>query len=133
MKPTTINVQITKSPRQFEAVRIGMEATLDPSETVESAVKAATEQLNAIYAEMYTQPAKVAQTAQNAPANGTETKPEKPSQKERLVFGDKRVQQIVARIEKDPKNAKETIKKAKDWYEMDEKVLATLELAAKVA
>lgn len=133
MKPTTINVQITKSPRQFEAVRIGMEATLDPNETVESAIKAATEQLNTIYAEMYTQPAKVAQNAQNAPTNGTETKPEKPAQKERLVFGDKRVQQIVARIEKDPKNAKETIKKAKDWYEMDEKVLAILELAAKVA
>ena len=122
-----------------------MEATLDPSETVESAIKAATEQLNTIYAEMYTQPAKVAQTAQNTPYNAAEVvkanqanasanaKPEKPAQKERLVFGDKRVQQIVARIEKDPKNAKEIIKKAKDWYEMDEKVLATLELAAKVA
>ena len=31
MKPTTINVQITKNPKQFEAVRIGLEATLEPN------------------------------------------------------------------------------------------------------
>ena len=29
MKPTTINVQITKCPKQYEAVRLGMEASLE--------------------------------------------------------------------------------------------------------
>ena len=38
MKPTTINVQITKCPKQYEAVRLGLEATLDPGETVEGAI-----------------------------------------------------------------------------------------------
>ena len=51
MKPTMINVQITKCPKQFEAVRLGMDASLDAGETIESAIKAATEQLNAVYAE----------------------------------------------------------------------------------
>ena len=133
MKPTTINVQITKNPKQYEAVRLGLDATLEPNETVESAIKAATEQLNAIYAEMYTPSAKVAQNAENAAKTGEEKKPEKPAQKERLVFGDKRVQAIVTRIEKEPKKAQEIIAKAKEWYDMDEKVISTLELAAKVA
>lgn len=130
MKPTTINVQITKSPKQYEAVRLGMEATIDAGETVENAILAATEQLNAIYAEMYTQPAKVAQTAENPQNSAPE---QKPAKKEKLAFEDKRVQQIVARIEKDPKHADQIIAKALEWYEIDEKVLLTLQLAAGLA
>lgn len=91
MKPTMINVQITKCPKQFEAVRIGMDASLDAGETVESAIKAATEQLNAIYAEMYAQQQKVAQNAEKAATNGN---------KEVLTFEDKRTQQICDRIDR---------------------------------
>ena len=86
-----INVQITKSPKQFEAVRLGMEASLDTGETIESAIKAATEQLNAIYAEMYAQQQKVAQNAEKAATNGS---------KAVLTFEDKRTQQICDRIDR---------------------------------
>lgn len=86
-----INVQITKCPKQFEAVRIGMDASLDAGETIERAIKAATEQLNAIYAEMYAPQQKVAQNAEKASANGS---------KEVLTFEDKRTQQICDRIDR---------------------------------
>lgn len=91
MKPTMINVQITKCPKQFEAVRLGMDASLDAGESVESAIKAATEQLNAIYAEMYAPQQKVAQNAEKAATTGS---------KEVLTFEDKRTQQICDRIDR---------------------------------
>lgn len=102
MKPITINVQITKNPKQYEAVRLGLEATLEPDETVESAIKAATTQLNAIYEEMYQQKPKAAQTGENAATNGTQAKPaepEKTKEPKPLKFGDPSLQQIVHRIE----------------------------------
>lgn len=85
-----INVQITKCPKQFEAVRLGMDASLDAGETIESAIKAATEQLNAIYAEMYAPQQKVAQNAEKEATNAS---------KEVLTFEDKRTQQICDRID----------------------------------
>lgn len=130
MKPTTINVQITKSPKQFEAVRLGMEATIDAGETVESAIKAATEQLNALYVEMYQQKPKPAQTTEKPATTGAE---QATGAKEKLEFGDKRVQQIVTRIEREPAKAQEIIEKALKFYEIDEKVMQVLQLAAKVA
>lgn len=132
MKPTTINVQITKNPKQFEAVRIGLEATLEPSETVESAIKAATAQLNAIYAEMYTAAPKVAQNAQNEAKNEPQQPTQAPVQKELLKFGDKRVQQIVSRIEKDPDKAYETLAKARKYYEFDEQAEKAITLAVEL-
>lgn len=132
MKPTTINVQITKSPRQFEAVRIGVEATLDTDETVESAIKAATAQLNAIYAEMYSPKEKSAQTAQNEAKNEPQRPTQEPATKELLKFGDKRVQQIVARIEKDPTKADETVEKARKYYEFDEQAEKAIMLAVEL-
>ena len=128
MKPNTINVQITRNPKQYEAVRLGLEATLDPGETVENAIKAATAQLNEIYEEMYQPsakapqapqkapqtlqkapqtpqkapqtPQKAPQTPQKAPKNGTQTQAQESAQPEPLKFGDPRLQQIVVRIEK---------------------------------
>ena len=91
MKPTMINVQITKCPKQFEAVRLGLDASLDAGESVESAIKAATEQLNVIYAEMYAPQQKVSQNAEKAATNGN---------KEVLTFEDKRTQQICDRIDR---------------------------------
>ena len=133
MKPTTINVQITKSPKQFEAVRLGMEATIDAGETVESAIKAATAQLNALYAEMYAPSAKPAQNAEKA-AKASETKEQgKPATKERLLFGDPRVQQIVKRMEKTPEKSQEIYIKSLEYYEPEDKVLQVLRLAAKLA
>lgn len=132
MKPTTINVQITKCPKQYEAVRIGMDATLDPNETVESAIKAATAQLNAIYAEMYAPKEKSAQTAQNEAKNEPQQPKQEPAKKELLKFGDKRVQQIVARIEKDPTKADETVEKARKYYEFDEQAEKAIMLAVEL-
>lgn len=125
MKPTSINVQITKCPKQFEAVRIGVEATLEIGETVEGAIKAATEQLNSIYAEMYGGEQKAAQNAEKQPTNTI-------AGKERLTLSDKRVQQIIARIEKNPERAEEILKKTHDFFEPDADTEKALQLAAQL-
>lgn len=132
MKATTINVQITKNPKQFEAVRIGLEASLDAGETVEGAIKAATAQLNAIYVEMYQQPQKPAQNAEKAATNGNSQEGDKPAKRERLTFGDPRVQQIIKRMEKAPEKVKEIMANVEIYYELDEDAKKALMVAAKL-
>ena len=131
MKPTTINVQITKCPKQYEAVRLGMECTVDAGETVESAIKAATEQLTAIYEDMIN-PKPAAAPATSAPAQAPQEQAPAPTQKERLEFGDKRVQQIVRRMEKTPEKAKDILEQTLKYFEPTEQVLNVLKLAAKI-
>lgn len=131
MKPTTINVQITKCPKQYEAVRLGMECTIDAGETVESAIKAATEQLTAIYEDMIN-PKPAAAPATSAPAQAPQEPAPAPAQKERLEFGDKRVQQIVRRMEKTPEKAKDILEQTLKYFEPTEQVLNVLKLAAKI-
>jgi hypothetical protein len=130
MKPTTINVQITKCPKQYEAVRLGMECTIDAGETVESAIKAATEQLTAIYEGMINPQAKPA-AAPAAPA-APAPEPAKEPTRERLEFGDKRVQQIVRRMEKTPEKAQDIMAQTLKYFEPTEEVLNVLKLAAKI-
>ena len=110
MKPTMINVQITKCPKQFEAVRLGMDASIDAGETIESAIKAATEQLNAIYTEMYAPQQKVAQNEGKAATNGS---------REVLTFEDKRTQQICDRIDRSDtiERVKEIEKQTMKYFE----------------
>lgn len=132
MKPTTINVQITKCPKQFEAVRLGLDASLDAGETVESAIKAATAQLNAIYAEMYTGGEKVAQNAKKAETNANNEAQEEPVQKELLKFDSPKLQSIVKRIEKEPEKKDEIIEKARKYFNFDADAEKVLSLAAKI-
>ena len=135
MKPTTINVQITRNPKQYEAVRLGLEATLDPGETVENAIKAATAQLNEIYEEMYQPSAKAPQTPQKAPKNGTQTQAQESTQPEPLKFGDPRLQQIVARIEKaagDPEKIKAVLENVHKYFATDAEAEKVIALAAKL-
>ena len=138
MKPTSINVQITKCPKQYEAVRLGMECTIDAGETVESAIKAATEQLTAIYEDMINpKPAAAPATSEPAqapqePAPAPQEPAPAPAQKERLEFGDKRVQQIVRRMEKTPEKAKDILEQTLKYFEPTEQVLNVLKLAAKI-
>lgn len=132
MKPTTINVQITKCPKQYEAVRLGLEATLDPGETVENATKEATAQLNAIYEEMYQPQAKAPQTPQKAQTNGTQAQEQK---REPLKFGDPRLQQIVVRIEKaagDPKKLQQVLENVNKYFAPDAEAEKVIALAAKL-
>lgn len=133
MKPTTINIQITKCPRQYEAVRLGMEATIDAGETVEDAIKAATQQLTALYAEMYQPKPKAPQAGENEPKNEqpANDKQPQPKAKERLTFDDKRLQQIVRRMEKKPEEKEAILNEALKWFEPDENAMKTLELAVK--
>ena len=53
MRVTTINVQITKQPKQYEAVRLGMDVSLDSGENEQDVIKAVNDELLAIYADMY--------------------------------------------------------------------------------
>lgn len=132
MKPTTINVQITKCPKQYEAVRLGLDASLDAGETVESAIKAATAQLNAIYAEMYTGGEKVAQNAKKAATNANNEAPEEPVQKELLKFDSPKLQSIVKRIEKEPEKKAVILEKARKYFNFDADAEKVLSLAAKI-
>ena len=135
MKPTTINVQITRNPKQYEAVRLGLEATLDPGETVENAIKDATAQLNEIYEEMYQPQAKAAQTPQKAPKNGTQAQAQESAQPEPLKFGDPRLQQVVARIEKaagDPEKIKAVLENVHKYFAPDAEAEKVIALAAKL-
>lgn len=130
MKPTTIDVQITKCPKQYEAVRIGMQATLDPEETVESAIKAATAQLNALYVEMY-------QTKVETPQNAQKTaKTDAGEKREKLTFEDERVQQIVNRIDKvrgDAAKVDEILKQVNKYYVLDANSQKAIDVAAQIA
>ena len=128
MKAITINVQITKCPKQYEAVRLGGEWTVDAGESAESVIKAATAELNRIYAEMY--PPK--QTEQpKAPADDADA----PAKKEVLTFEDKRVQQIVNRIEKaggDKAKIDNILKQVDIYYTYDDNVKNVFIAAAKL-
>ena len=135
MKPTTINVQITRNPKQYEAVRLGLEATLDPGETVENAIKAATAQLNAIYEEMYQPQSKAPQTPQKAPATAQKEEKQESVQPEPLKFGDPRLQQVVARIEKaagDTDKINEILGKVHKYFAPDAEAEKVIALAAKL-
>ena len=127
MKPTTINVQITKCPKQYEAVRLGMEASLEQGESVESAIYAATSQLNTIYAQMYTDVVKATQE-QNSAASA-QNKADKVNERELLTVGDKRVQQIVNRLEKNPGQKAEILANVQKYYRVDEQVAKVLGIA----
>lgn len=138
MKPTTINVQITKCPKQYEAVRLGLEASLDAGETIDIAIKAATEQLNCIYEEMYVNGQKAPQTPQKPATNGTQAKPAEPSKPKEpeepkpLKFGDPLLQQIVHRIEAAAGNAEKLAKLRKNinkYYVPDAEAQKVIDLA----
>ena len=128
MKPTTINVQITKCPKQYEAVRLGMEASLEQGESVESAIYAATSQLSTIYAQMYTDVVKATQ-AQDLAAPAQNKADKVKDERELLTVGDKRVQQIVNRLEKNPGQKDEILANVQKYYRVDEQVAKVLGIA----
>ena len=133
MKAVTINVQITKCPKQYEAVRIGGEWSIDEGESHEEVIKALTAELNRIYEEMYP-PKQTAQPAAAAAEAKTEQTPaaEKVIKKEPLKFEDKRVEQAVKRMEQNPEKKKEIYNKMLEYFEPDAGALKTLKLAAAV-
>ena len=145
MRVTTINVQITKQPKQYEAVRLGMEVSLDSGENEQDVIRAVNDELLAIYADMYAPkkaapaeapaeaPAAAAKTEEKPAENKPENKPdEKPAEKELVKFGSKRLQQIVARIEKTPERGAEIVERAHNFYEFDEESERVLALAIKL-
>lgn len=158
MKTTSINVQITKCPKQYEAVRLGMEIQLDPGDVEAEVIKAAHAELCKTY-DALMDPAKVMDGAEVAKANQANANakpaaapadpapaPEKkepakdpakepakePAKREPLVFGDPRVQQIVRRMEKDPSKAGDVMDNALKYFEPDAQVMNVLKLAAKL-
>ena len=131
MKTISVNVQITKCPKQYEAVRLGVEVTLEPGENEADAIKTADQFLRDQYAALYVEPLQSAK-----PAQGVETKtakePPASDKRERLEFGDKRVQQIVRRMETQPGRAKEIMEQTLKYFDPTEDVMKTLNLAAKL-
>ena len=142
MKTISVNVQITKCPKQYEAVRLGVEATLEPGENEADAIKTADQFLREQYAALYGEPLQAAKPVPAAapnnpkPAQGVETKtakePPASDKRERLEFSDKRVQQIVKRMEAQPGRAKEILEQTLKYFDPTEEVMKTLNLAAKL-
>jgi hypothetical protein len=142
MKTISVNVQITKCPKQYEAVRLGVEVTLEPGENEADAIKTADQFLREQYAALYGEPLQAAKPVPAAapgnpkPAQGVETKtakePPASDKRERLEFSDKRVQQIVKRMEAQPGRAKEILEQTLKYFDPTEEVMKTLNLAAKL-
>ena len=142
MKTISVNVQITKCPKQYEAVRLGVEVTLEPGENEADAIKTADQFLREQYAALYGEPLQAAKPVSAAapsnpkPAQGVETKtakePPASDKRERLEFSDKRVQQIVKRMEAQPGRAKEILEQTLKYFDPTEEVMKTLNLAAKL-
>lgn len=138
MTPTTINVQITKCPKQYETVRLGMECTIAPEESAADAIKAAHNELLAMYADMYPprQPKTKEPQSEQKPEPQPEQKAEQSAEpkpatdgKKLVKFGDKELQQIIARIEKAPEKGEETIAKARQFFTFDDEAERVLNLA----
>ena len=142
MKTISVNVQITKCPKQYEAVRLGVEVTLEPGENEADAIKTADQFLREQYAALYGEPLQAAKPVPAAapsnpkPTQGVETKtakePPASDKRERLEFSDKRVQQIVKRMEAQPGRAKEIMEQTLKYFDPTEEVMKTLNLAAKL-
>ena len=142
MKTISVNVQITKCPKQYEAVRMGVEVTLEPGENEADAIKTADQFLRDQYAALYgetlqaAKPVPAAAPSNPKPAQGVETKtakePPASDKRERLEFSDKRVQQIVKRMEAQPGRAKEILEQTLKYFDPTEEVMKTLNLAAKL-
>ena len=142
MKTISVNVQITKCPKQYEAVRLGVEVTLEPGENEADAIKTADQFLREQYAALYGEPLQAAKpvpaaaTGNLKPAQCVETKtakePPASDKRERLEFSDKRVQQIVKRMEAQPGRAKEILEQTLKYFDPTEEVMKTLNLAAKL-
>lgn len=143
MKTISVNVQITKCPKQYEAVRLGVEVTLEPGENEAEAIKTADQFLREQYAALYGEPLQAAKPVPAAapgnpkPAQGVEAKaktqePPASDKRERLEFSDKRVQQIVKRMEAQPGRAKEILEQTLKYFDPTEEVMKTLNLAAKL-
>ena len=142
MKTISVNVQITKCPKQYEAVRLGVEVTLEPGENEADAIKTADQFLRDQYAALYGEPLQAdkqvpaAAPSNPKPAQGVETKtakePPASDKRERLEFSDKRVQQIVKRMEAQPGRAKEILEQTLKYFDPTEEVMKTLNLAAKL-
>lgn len=154
MKVKTINVQISKCPKQYEAVRLGMECEIFDGENEQDAIKACHDELLQIYGDLYPAKKTNAQAAQDKPAQAAQDKPvqaaqdkpaqaaanpatvdaamlkPKPEEREPLKFGDKRVQAVVRRIEKTPERAEEILAQALQYFNPDDETLRVWKLAA---
>lgn len=98
-------MQITKCPKQYEAVRLGMECTIDSGETAEQAIKEATSQLNAIYAEMISQ-AKPKPAQKQAQADEENPKA-KPAKQQPVVAEPQQAQETPQPVTETPQPVKE--------------------------
>lgn len=144
MKVKTINVQISKCPKQYEAVRLGMECEIFDGENEQDAIKACHDELLQIYGDLYPSKKSTAQAAQDKPAQAAQKEPvqaatvdaamlkPKPEEREPLKFDDKRVQAVVRRIEKTPERAEDILAQALQYYNPDEETLRVWRLAVQL-
>lgn len=125
MKPITINVQISKCPKQYESIRLGGDWTLEEGETEQQAMSKALAMLEQFYAEHTGQKPKTESALAPAPAKTDD----KPSGKTPLKMETdaKTIEQICKRIESGVK-----LETVLMYYELDADAMKVLELAAEM-
>lgn len=114
MKPITINVQISKCPKQYESIRLGGEWMVEDGETPEDVMRQAIDTLNKFYDE------------QTGAKPKEQPQPKSEAKKPLHINTDaSTIQSIVKRIESGVK-----LEKVLEFYEPDNEVLNVLKLAA---
>lgn len=131
MKAKTINVQITRCPRQYESIRIGGEWSVDKGETEAEAIDKALQLLNGYYDELMQpkqspeQVAKSHESGENSPEQA-QASPE--SAKKKLSYDSQSdrdvLQAIINKMERDGVTLDTVLK----YYEPDDACLHCLQL-----
>lgn len=140
MKAKTINVQITRCPRQYESIRIGGEWSVDNDETEEEVLDKALQMLNGYYEEL-TQPKQVAkspeQVAQSTESgeNSTEQEAQSPesgenSHKKKLSYDSQSDRDVLQAIINKMEREGVTIETVLKYYEPDDACLHCLQLVS---
>lgn len=127
MKQITINVQITKTPRPYESVRLGGEWSLNDGEDATQAMAQALEQLNRFYADMIAQANKPQVDKQKA----SETAPATATTGGKMLLVWDRDMRIVNKIVKRIESGV-PLEKVLEYYDPDDECMNVMKLAAEL-
>lgn len=129
MKAKTINVQITRCPRQYESIRLGGEWSVDENETEVEVLDKALQMLNGYYEEL-TMPKQVFEKAEDSPekAPASPEQAENSPEKKKLSYGSQSDRDILQAIINKMEREGVTIETVLQYYDLDDACLHCLQL-----
>lgn len=138
MKAKTINVQITRCPRQYESIRIGGEWSVDKGETEAEVIDRALQMLNGYYDELMQpkqSPEQVTQehaSGENSPeqAQASHESGENSPEKKRLSYDSQSDRDVLQAIINKMEREGVTLETVLKYYEPDDACLHCLQLVS---